>query len=256
MPINSLINLFLFLPNYWPAWCLQARSAAVSDASCSGVRELANLHSAKLHRPDSWQHAMTSSVLIMAMYSLPIIPAFPLETLGISAANWSFQLNFIAAFFYGALISNGQLDITNESFRWDTRKELSPILVADAWKALADTLQMLQKCLGSGIWAAIIINASLDQRRSVGWGKSKVPDLIPCLARHHCFIHTCIHFSPYVDCTGRLAQHSSTWRFFYSVLRALRAVGTSPCFRPTGGASVRHAFISDDGLLHSTSSYR
>jgi len=39
----------------------------------------------------------------------------------------------------------------------------------------------------------------------------------------HTYIHT---FSPYVDCTGRRAQHRSTWRVFYSVLTALRAIGT------------------------------
>jgi len=30
----------------------------------------------------------------------------------------------------------------------------------------------------------------------------------------HTYIHTYIHFSPYVDCTGRWAQHRSTWRVF------------------------------------------
>jgi len=39
-------------------------------------------------------------------------------------------------------------------------------------------------------------------------------------------LHTYIHFSPYVDCTGRRAQRRSTWRVFYSVLMALRAIST------------------------------
>jgi len=33
-------------------------------------------------------------------------------------------------------------------------------------------------------------------------------------------------FSPSVDCTGPWAQHSSTWRFYNSVLSALRTRGT------------------------------
>jgi len=47
--------------------------------------------------------------------------------------------------------------------------------------------------------------------------------------QHSCqysYIHKYIHFSPYVDCTGRRAQHRSTWRVFYSMFTALRAIGT------------------------------
>jgi len=36
--------------------------------------------------------------------------------------------------------------------------------------------------------------------------------------------YTYLHFSPYADCTGRWAQYRSTWRVFYSVLTALRAI--------------------------------
>jgi len=39
-------------------------------------------------------------------------------------------------------------------------------------------------------------------------------------------LHTYIHSSPYVDCTGRRAQHRTTWRVFSSVLTAVRAIGT------------------------------
>jgi len=39
------------------------------------------------------------------------------------------------------------------------------------------------------------------------------------------YIHY-IHFSPYVDCTGQRAYHSSTCRVFYSQLTALRAICT------------------------------
>jgi len=37
-------------------------------------------------------------------------------------------------------------------------------------------------------------------------------------------IYTCIHFSLYVDCTGGV--YRSSWRAFYSVLAALKAMGT------------------------------
>jgi len=42
------------------------------------------------------------------------------------------------------------------------------------------------------------------------------------------YIHTCtyIHFSTYADRTGQRTQYKSTWRVFYSVRTALRAVGT------------------------------